>query len=78
MFSIILSLLTIVVLFSFFVEIQLAFSKPSYTVDEVNIVVENLISVVKVNDRQTEQELEVFLQLAQGVGDGAAEYRKYN
>ncbi len=45
-------------------EIMLSFANASYTIPEEDSIMNDLIAIVKVDDRITEQELEVFVQLS--------------
>ena len=53
------------------------FGSPSYTVAETDGSVDNLVTILKANDRQSEQDLEVFVQLAPESGDESAENGQY-
>ncbi len=59
-------------------DIQLAFEKASFTVPEQDSDKNDLVSIVKVDDRITEQELSVVVQLTPASGgDGLAENGKW-
>ena len=60
-----------------FAAIQLVLGSPSYTVAETDGSVDNLITILKANDGQSEQDLEVFVQLAPESGDESAENGQY-
>ena len=58
-------------------EIQLSFQNPTFTVPEKASERNDLVSIVKVDGRLTEQELSVYVQLTPSLGgDGLAQNGK--